>query len=52
MLKQSERIKHQEIHATVLAEVAALQIPDVQDSARRGLLIIRHGKGLMMTLPV
>src|SRR5215469_8503687 len=28
------------------AEVAALQIPDVQISARRGLLIIRRGKGL------
>src|SRR5437764_9793494 len=27
-------------------EVAALQIPDVQVSARRGLLIIRRGKGL------
>ncbi len=29
-----------------VAEVAALQIPDVQVSARRGLLIIRRGKGL------
>ena len=26
--------------------MAALQIPDVQVSARRGLLIIRRGKGL------
>jgi site-specific recombinase XerD len=29
-----------------VSEVAALQIPDVQISARRGLLIIRRGKGL------
>ena len=29
-----------------ISEVAALQIPDVQVSARRGLLIIRRGKGL------
>jgi len=29
-----------------VSEVAALQIPDVQVSARRGLLIIRRGKGL------
>jgi site-specific recombinase XerD len=29
-----------------VSEVAALQIPDVQVSARRGLLIIRCGKGL------
>jgi len=29
-----------------VSEVAALQIPDVQVSARRGLLIIRWGKGL------
>ncbi len=29
-----------------VSEVAALQIPDVQMSARRGLLIIRRGKGL------
>jgi hypothetical protein len=30
-----------------VSEVVALQIPDVQISARRGLLIIRRGKGLM-----
>jgi len=29
-----------------VSEVASLQIPDVQISARRGLLIIRRGKGL------
>lgn len=29
-----------------VSEVAALQIPDVQVSSRRGLLIIRRGKGL------
>jgi site-specific recombinase XerD len=29
-----------------VSEVVALQIPDVQVSARRGLLIIRRGKGL------
>src|SRR6266849_8668059 len=29
-----------------VSEAAALQIPDVQISARRGLLIIRRGKGL------
>ena len=29
-----------------VSEVAALQIPDVQVGARRGLLIIRRGKGL------
>jgi integrase len=29
-----------------VSEVAALQIPDIQISARRGLLIIRRGKGL------
>jgi site-specific recombinase XerD len=29
-----------------VSEVAALQIPDVQISARRGLLVIRRGKGL------
>lgn len=29
-----------------VSEVAALQIPDVHISARRGLLIIRRGKGL------
>ncbi len=29
-----------------VSEVAALRIPDVQISARRGLLIIRRGKGL------
>src|SRR6266446_116352 len=29
-----------------VSEVAALQIPDVQVSARRGVLIIRRGKGL------
>jgi site-specific recombinase XerD len=29
-----------------VSEVAALQVPDVQISARRGLLIIRRGKGL------
>jgi integrase/recombinase XerD len=29
-----------------VSEVTALQIPDVQVSARRGLLIIRRGKGL------
>lgn len=29
-----------------ISEVAALQIPDVHISARRGLLIIRRGKGL------
>ncbi len=29
-----------------VSEVAALQIPDVQISVRRGLLIIRRGKGL------
>src|SRR6266851_6342977 len=29
-----------------VSEVAALQFPDVQISARRGLLIIRRGKGL------
>src|SRR5216683_268639 len=29
-----------------VSEVATLQIPDVQISARRGLLIIRRGKGL------
>src|SRR2546423_8489210 len=29
-----------------VSEVAALQIPDVQIGARRGLLIIRRGKGL------
>lgn len=29
-----------------VSEAAALQIPDVQVSARRGLLIIRRGKGL------
>jgi len=29
-----------------VSEIAALQIPDVQVSARRGLLIIRRGKGL------
>ena len=29
-----------------VSEVAALQIPDVQVSARRGLLVIRRGKGL------
>src|SRR5260370_2241586 len=29
-----------------VSEVAALQIPDVQVSARRGLLLIRRGKGL------
>jgi site-specific recombinase XerD len=29
-----------------VSEVAALQIPDAQVSARRGLLIIRRGKGL------
>lgn len=29
-----------------VSEVSALQIPDVQISARRGLLIIRRGKGL------
>ena len=29
-----------------VSEVAALQIPDLQISARRGLLIIRRGKGL------
>jgi site-specific recombinase XerD len=29
-----------------VSEVAALQLPDVQVSARRGLLIIRRGKGL------
>src|SRR5438270_2543675 len=29
-----------------VSEVAALQIPDVQVSARRGFLIIRRGKGL------
>jgi site-specific recombinase XerD len=29
-----------------VSEVAALQIPDVQISARRGVLIIRRGKGL------
>lgn len=29
-----------------VCEVAALQIPDVQISARRGLLVIRRGKGL------
>jgi site-specific recombinase XerD len=29
-----------------VSEVAALQIPEVQISARRGLLIIRRGKGL------
>src|SRR5947209_16757515 len=29
-----------------VSEVAALQIPDVQVSARRGLIIIRRGKGL------
>src|SRR5437660_11901533 len=29
-----------------VSEVAALQIPDVQVSVRRGLLIIRRGKGL------
>jgi site-specific recombinase XerD len=29
-----------------VGEVAALQIPDIQVSARRGMLIIRRGKGL------
>jgi len=29
-----------------VSEVAALQVPDVQISARRGLLVIRRGKGL------
>ena len=29
-----------------VSEAAALQIPDVQVSARRGLLVIRRGKGL------
>ena len=29
-----------------VSEVAALQIPDIQISARRGLLVIRRGKGL------
>src|SRR5260370_12839579 len=29
-----------------VSEVAALRIPDVQISTRRGLLIIRRGKGL------
>ncbi len=29
-----------------VSEVAAVQIPDVQVSARRGLLVIRRGKGL------
>ena len=29
-----------------VSEVAALQIPDVQAGARRGLLVIRRGKGL------
>src|SRR5260370_19634718 len=33
-------------HGYRLSEVAAMQIHDVQISARRGLLIIRRGKGL------